>query len=92
MDFSKALNKAHGTEVTDFYNQLKAKLSNPNWVAENNIYLKDGFKSNNVSIVVELESRNAIFIASELKQRFDSEGWRVLTYADDSKMRLTFNK
>lgn len=92
MDFSKALNKAHGAEVTDLYNQLKAKLSNPNWVTENNIYLKDGFKSNSISITVELESRNAIFIASELKQRFDSEGWRVLTYADDTKMRLTFNK
>ena len=92
MDFSKALYKVHGTEVNNFYNDLKAKLSDPNWVAQNNVYLKDGFKSNNVSITVEMKTPNAIFIASELKKRFDSEGWRLLTFADDALMRLTFNK
>lgn len=92
MDFSKAILKLHNVAVDNFYKDLTAKLSDPNWVAQNNEFTKQGFTSNNISITVRERTPNAIFIAAELKKRFDSEGWRVLTDATETEMKLVFNK
>ena len=78
MDFTKAIMAKHAKEVEEYDKLILSRVNDPLWIKANNLYNRDGFVSDNISVVMPFKLNNAAIIFAEIKTRFTARGWRVL--------------